>query len=119
MFGNLFVKRAKNEDDYDQYWMNVSTEKTDADGSGTGEYYNASIIVRMSKEAREQFDEIAEPTAKKGIEWANVNVKDFWLKAAYGGRNSKYDTLVLFINDLEAAEEKKEEKKPTKKGGRK
>lgn len=98
MLVNLF---AKQEDEYARYWISVSTEKSDKNGKGTGDYINSSITVRLSKAAAETFEECSVKTKTKGITQARVVLKDFWFKA---GETKDGDSYVyLFVNAMKEA----------------
>lgn len=108
----------KQEDgDYDRYWRSISTPIY-KDGEETGKYYQSTIPVRLSKEAQEVFDEVAKPVgaARKNMTGGYFKITHAWLKAASGGRNSKYDVVVQFINVMEDGDEKP--RKPAKKAAR-
>ena len=117
MYAYIFGKTNK---DFTRYWANISTEAVNEDGEGTGDYYQASITVRMSKKALKTFEKAAKKTATKGIVGANLNIEDFWLKAGKpyeDDEGNEHEVLILFINKFEVPE--KPEQAPAKARGAK
>lgn len=100
MLVNLF---SKTEDERARYWISVSTEKTDKNGKGTGDYMSASITVRLSKKAAEVFDDISTKTKTKTVKQARVELKDFWFKAAETKDGESY--AYIFVNAMKEAPE--------------
>lgn len=91
---------SKDAGDYNRFWASVSSPII-KDGAETGEYYQANISVRMSKDACMVFDDVCEPTHNKDVAMAWVRLTDYWLKAV-GGQDKDY--VVLFVNRMEEVE---------------
>ena len=100
MFVNLFSKDAG---EYTRYWASISTEKYDAKKKkGSGEYANASISVRLSKDAVEVFENHANKTKSKKIMGAAFELVDFWLEAVEPKEGESF--VRLFIADMKPKE---------------
>lgn len=91
---NLYKKETKGDNAY--YWASVKGEDKD------GESIYGSIFVRMSKKAREVFDDNAESTNNKRITRCYVRVTDHWLKAVPG---QDHNSVILFVNSIEPVED--------------
>lgn len=97
---NIFKKTS---DEYDRYWMSVSTEKVGKNGKGTGEYIRASITVRMSNDAKEYFDEHSTKTKSKDVRQGCFNVKDCFFKAVEPKEGEPF--VILFVNKIEVEDD--------------
>lgn len=93
---------GKEQDDFTRYWLSLSTEKLDAKGRRTGEYLNATMPVRLSKDAARTWDEIAVKTKNKHIRQALCEVTSCWLKVLPG---KDQDVVGLFIDELKEQED--------------
>lgn len=101
MFVNLF---SKDMGDYTRYWASISTEKYDAKKkTGSGEYANASISVRLSKDAVEVFEDNATKTKSKKILGAAFVLEDFWLEAVEPKEGESF--VRLFIAKMKPRED--------------
>ena len=101
MFVNLFSKEAG---EYTRYWASISTEKYDTKKKkGTGKYDKATIPVRLSKDAVEQFDDGSKRTKNKEIIGGHFELKEFWLEAVEPNEGEPY--VRLFIKDMEPKED--------------
>lgn len=112
MFAYIFGKPVN--DEFTRYWASISTEIVDSDGEGTGEYYHANVEVKLSKKAREVFEDNAAKTSGKKIVGANFELVDFWLKAGkpYEDEDgNEVERLILFINKLDIPEQPKKRAK--------
>lgn len=101
MFVNLFSKDAG---EFIRYWASISTEKYDAKKKkGSGEYANASIPVRLSKESIELFEENASKTKNKKILGGKFELDEFWLEAVEPKEGEPY--VRLFIKSMTPKED--------------
>lgn len=89
---NIFKKEGE---DYDRYWMSISTEKLDKKGKGTGEYVRSSIGVRLSDECKKAFDENCIKTKSKDVKQGCFDVTDCFFKAVEG-KDEPYTVLFIF-----------------------
>ena len=109
MFVNLFKKDCGG---YSRYWASVSTEIYDAKkGKGTGDYVRANISVRLSKDANEVFEEIAEKTANKKITMGRFEVVKSLFEAVQPKDDEEFPYVRFVIIDMKEAESDKPESK--------
>lgn len=94
---SIFSKTVK---DKTRYWASVNGENED------GDRINASILVRLSKRAKNVFENGAIPTKNKQIEGNAFIVKEAWLKAVPG---KEQNNVILFVNKMEVYEKDQEE----------
>lgn len=100
IFKRTETKKTKKSKDNDfkgvktntYYWASIS------DKDKHGEWISANVMVRMSKDAAELFDDIAEETKNPEVTSAFVRVQDCWLKAVPG---KDHNNIVLFVNDFD------------------
>lgn len=71
------------------YWASFSDKDKD------GEFFSATIFVRMSNDAKDRFDENCEDTSNPDVKMLYCKVTDAWLKATPG---KEYNTVVWFVN---------------------
>lgn len=93
---NIF---RKSDEDFDRYWMSISTEKLGKDGKGTGEYIRASITVRLGKKAKEVFAENCSKTKNKEIKQGCFELKGCSLEAVQPKEGEPF--VILFIWEME------------------
>lgn len=86
-------KKTKKTETSLYYWASIS------DKNKQGEWISANIMVRMSKNAADDFEDVAEETKNPNVSSAFVRVQDAWLKAVPG---NEHNNVVLFVNDFDA-----------------
>lgn len=101
----------KEGEEYDRYWLSISTERLDKKGEGTGEYVRTSIGVRLSKDAAETFEDNCIETSNKKVLQGAFNVQECFFKAVEPREGEPFP--ILFITDMEP-EDVKPSKKPRK-----
>lgn len=97
---NIFRKSCE---EYDRYWMSVSTEKLDKNGKGTGEYVRASISASLSNAAKEIFADNCVKTKSKDTKQGCFEVTDCFFKAIEHREGDP--SVIVFINKMKPEEE--------------
>lgn len=82
---------GKKEQDYTRFWAQITTKNKD------GEYVNASIRTRLSKDAQKVFKENAIKSKNKDVKWYTFDCSEFWLNAVEG---QEENFVVLFVNEM-------------------
>lgn len=102
MYVSLFKKEGAN---YTRIWASVSTEIYDSKKkTGTGDYVNASMPVRLGTKAADVFDKFAGKTKGKKIIGGRFKITK-WLLEAVQPKDDDYAYVRIVIIEMEPAED--------------
>lgn len=94
------VKKKGKTEERTYYWASFS------DKDKNGEYFSATIFVRLSNSAKDVFEEECEDTQNDTIKMLYARVTDAWLKPVPGKDNN---AVVWFINRMTPYEDDEDE----------
>lgn len=90
---NIF---RKSDDEFDRYWMSISTAKLGKDGKETGDYIRTNMTVRLSKKAKEVFADNCRKTKNKEVKHGLFELKACSLEAVQPKEGEPFPILFIW-----------------------